>query len=142
MTAVTREIVIEAPIDAAYAVITDFAKYPQFLKDMTAVKLIKATKTAAEVVFRLNLFKEVEYTLSFALKSPTTVSWKLKSSTMLRKNSGSWKLKKLDATTTEATYSLDVEMGLLVPGMISKMLIAQSLPGTLKAFKSRIETLA
>lgn len=139
MTAVTREIVIEAPIDAAYAVITDFAKYPQFLNDMTAVKLIKATKTAAEVSFHLNLFKKVEYTLSFTLKNPTTVSWKLKSSTMLRKNSGSWKLKKLDATTTEATYSLDVEMGLLVPGMISKMLIAQSLPGTLKAFKSRIE---
>lgn len=142
MTAVTREIAIEAPIDVAYSVITDFAHYPKFLKDMTAVKVIKATKTAAEVAFHLNLFKDVEYTLSFTLKSPTSVRWKLKSSKTLHKNSGSWTLKKLDATTTEATYSLDVEMGLLVPGMISKMLIAQSLPGTLKAFKSRIESLA
>lgn len=141
MTLVSREVVFDAPIDEAYAVITDFAQYPKFLKDITSVKVIKATKTAAEVAFHLNLFKEIDYTLTFTLKSPTTVSWKLKSSKTLRKNSGSWKLKKLDATTTEATYSLDVEMGLLVPGMISKMLIAQSLPGTLKAFKARTESL-
>jgi ribosome-associated toxin RatA of RatAB toxin-antitoxin module len=141
MTAVTRDIVFEVPIDVAYAVITDFASYPKFLKDMTSVKIIKTTQTTAEVAFHLSLFKDIDYTLRFTLKSPTSVRWKLKSSKTLRKNVGSWTLKKLDATTTEASYALDVEMGLLLPGMISKMLVAQSLPGTLKAFKSRMESL-
>lgn len=142
MAAVTRDTVFDAPIDAAYRVITDFAQYPKFLKDVASVKVLKAGKASAEVAFQLNLFKKIDYTLLFTLKAPTSVVWKLKSSTVLRKNSGSWRLKKLDARTTEATYSLDVDMGLLVPGMISKMLIAQSLSGTLKAFKSRIELLA
>lgn len=140
MTAVSQDIVFDAPIETAYAVIADFAKYPKFLKDMTSVKVIKSTKTSAEVSFALNLIKKIEYTLTLTLKSPTTVSWKLKSSDSLRKDSGSWKLKKMDANTTEATYTLDVEFGMLVPGFISKMLIGSSLPSTLLAFKKRIES--
>lgn len=139
MTEVSRKIVFEAPIDTAYAVICDFAKYPKFLKDMTSAKVLKSTKTSAEVSFTLNLIKKIEYTLTLTLKSPTMVSWKLKSSDSLRKDSGSWKLKMRDADTTDATYTLDVDFGMLLPGFISKMLIAQSLPSTLAAFKKRIE---
>lgn len=140
MSAVSQEIVFDAPIDVAFGVIVDFKNYPRFLKDMTEVLVLDSTKTSAEVRFTLNLIKKVEYTLALTLKSPTTVSWKLKSSDSLRKNSGSWKLKKLDATTTEATYTLDVEFGMLVPGFISKMLVGSSLPSTLQAFKKRIES--
>lgn len=140
MTEVSRQIIFEAPITAAYAVIVDFAKYPRFLKDMTSVKVFQSTKTSAEVRFTLNLIKEVDYTLNLTLKAPTRVAWTLKSSTTLRKNSGSWALKKLDARTTGATYTLDVEFGMLVPGFIGKMLVAQSLPSTLAAFKKRIES--
>lgn len=139
MAAVSQEIVFEAPIEVAFDVIADFKNYPKFLKDMTSVAVLKSTKTAAEVSFTLNLIKKIEYTLALTLKSPTTVSWKLKSSDSLRKNVGSWKLKKLDANTTEATYTIDVEFGMMVPGFISKMLVGSSLPSTLKAFKKRIE---
>lgn len=139
MTEVSREAVFDVPIEVAYDVITDFARYPKFLKDVKTVKVVKATKTSADVFFRLNVFKEVDYTLHFNLKTPTTVTWKLKSGESFRKNSGSWKLKKLGPGATEAIYTLDVELGLFVPSMVSKMLIAQSLPGTLKAFKTRIE---
>ncbi|PIR20553.1 MAG: hypothetical protein COV45_05765 [Deltaproteobacteria bacterium CG11_big_fil_rev_8_21_14_0_20_47_16] len=142
MSDVSREIVVEAPIAIAFDVITNFAQYPKFLKDMKAVKVIKATKTSADVFFRLDLIRDVEYTLSFKLKSPTSVTWKLVEGSMFKKNTGSWKLKKLDANTTELTYTLEVDFGLFVPSMISKMLISQSLPATLKAFKTRIESLA
>lgn len=140
MTAVSQEIVVETPIDSAFDVIADFKNYPKFLKEMTSVKVLKSTKTSAEVSFTLNLIKKVEYTLALTLKAPTTIAWKLKSSDSLRKNVGSWKLKKLDAETTEATYTIDVEFGMMVPGFISKMLIGSSLPATLKAFKKRIES--
>jgi len=142
MTDVSSEVVFEAPIETAYDVITNFAQYPKFLKDMKAVKLLKATKTSADVFFRLDLIKDVEYTLRFKLKSPTSITWTLLEGGMFKKNTGGWKLKKLDANTTEATYTLDVEFGFFVPSMIAKMLTAQSLPATLKAFKSRIESLA
>lgn len=141
MAAVSQDIVFDAPIDVAFDVISDFKSYPKFLKDMTSVTVLKSTKTSAEVRFTLTLIKKVEYALALTLKAPTMVSWKLKSSDSLRKNSGSWKLKKLDANTTEAAYTLDVEFGMLVPGFISKMLIAQSLPSTLSAFKKRIENI-
>lgn len=140
MTEVSRDILFEAPIATAYAVITDFEKYPKFLKDIQSVRVLKKSKTGAEVLFKLNLFKEIEYTLTFTLRAPTSVTWKLKSGGMFRKNSGSWKLQKLDAKTTDAVYTLDVELGSFMPGMISRMLIAQSLPATLKAFKKKIES--
>lgn len=140
MTAVSQDIVFESPIDVAFDVIADFKKYPKFLKDVTAVKVLKSSKTSAEVCFTLNLIKKVEYTLALTLKAPTTVSWKLKSSDSLRKNSGSWKLKKRNAHSTLATYTLDVKFGMLVPGFISRLLIGSSLPATLAAFKKQIES--
>lgn len=139
MTAVTRTVVFDVPIETAYAVITDFAKYPTFLKDITATKVLKSTTSSADVFFRLNVFKEIEYTLSFTLKTPTSITWKLKSGDSFRKNSGSWKLKKLGRDATEAVYTLDVELGLFVPSMISAMLVSNSLPATLKSFKTHIE---
>ncbi len=139
MTAVSQEIVFETPIRAAFDAIADFKSYPKFLKDVSKVAVLKSTKTSAEVRFTLNLIRKIEYTLALTLKPPTTVSWRLKSSDSLRKNVGSWRLKKLDADTTEATYTIDVEFGILVPSFISRMLIAQSLPATLAAFKRRIE---
>lgn len=142
MTAVSQDILFDAPIDVAFGVISNFKSYPKFLKDMTSVTVLKSTKTSAEVCFTLSLIKKVEYTLALTLKSPTMVSWKLKSSDSLRKNSGSWKLKKLDVNTTQATYTLDVEFGMLVPGFISKMLVGSSLPSTLQSFKKRIESRA
>lgn len=140
MTEVSRDILFEAPIVVAYAVITDFEKYPKFLKDIQSVRVLKKTKTSAEVLFKLTLFKEIEYTLTFTLRAPTSVTWRLKTGGMFRKNSGSWKLQKLDANTTDAVYTLDVELGSFMPGMISRMLISQSLPATLKAFKKKIES--
>jgi ribosome-associated toxin RatA of RatAB toxin-antitoxin module len=139
MSDVSREVVFDVPIERAYAVIGDFAKYPKFLKDVKSVKVLKSGKTSAEVLFKLKLFKEIEYTLHFTLKAPTRITWSLKSGTMFRKNSGSWTLKSLGKNATEAIYTLDVELGLFVPSMVSKMLVAQSLPDTLRAFKSRIE---
>lgn len=140
MTEVSREVVFDVPIETAYAVITDFAQYPKFLKDIRTIRVLKSTKTGAEIYFKLTVFKEIEYVLKFTLKAPTSVTWTLQSGDAFRKNSGSWKLKTLGKDATEATYTLDVELGLFMPGMISKMLVANSLPATLNAFKKRIES--
>lgn len=140
MTAVARDVVFDAPIETAYAVITDFARYPRFLKDIKAVKILKATKTSAEVFFRLTVFKEIDYTLTFTLKAPTSITWKLKSGDSFRKNAGSWKLKRLGKTATEAIYTLDVDLGIWIPGFVSTTLVSSSLPATLKAFKAKIES--
>lgn len=139
MSAISEIIVVKAPIEKAFKVITDFEAYPKFLKDVTDVTVLKSGKAAVQAEFHLNLIKSIAYTLAFTLKSPTKISWKMVKGDMFKKNSGSWVLTKLEPKLTELIYTLDVEFGLFVPSMVSNMLIAKSLPTTLAAFKKRIE---
>lgn len=139
MAAISEIVIVKSSIANAFKVITDFAAYPKFLKDISDVTVLKSTKTSAQVELHLNLIKSIRYSLNFKLKSPNRVSWELLDGDMFKKNSGSWVLTPLEPKLTEAIYTLDVEFGLFVPSMISKLLIAKSLPSTLAAFKKRME---
>ena len=135
MTEVKKTITINAPIDEVFEVITDFETYPEFLPEMKEVTIEEKKKTSMVTTFRLQLMKEIEYTLNFKLKKPTSVVWELEEGQMMSYNSGSWKLKKVIPKKTQATYSIEVKFGLLVPNAISNMLVENNLPEMLENFK-------
>ncbi|MDO8494867.1 MAG: SRPBCC family protein, partial [Deltaproteobacteria bacterium] len=121
--------------------IVDFESYPKFLKEMKSAKVIWCEDSQMDVTFKLNLIKEITYTLRFELDPPHSIQWQLKAGELMKKNSGSWKLETLEEGLTDATYSIDVEFGVWIPKAISQTLIEKSLPQTLKAFKRRAERL-
>jgi coenzyme Q-binding protein COQ10 len=139
MPAVTRSILINRSIEDVYNVITDFESYPEFLPDMSEVNVIKMTKAKAEIEFKLNIFTTIKYTLELTFKRPTSVTWKLVKGDMMSKNTGSWSLKEKGEGKTEAAYSIDAELGLLVPKSITNVLVGSNLPKMLKSFKERVE---
>lgn len=139
MTKVSRSITINASPEKAFEVITDFENYPQFLPEVKDVVIGNESAKGAVVSFTMHMVKSVKLTLKFKLSKPTTVSWELVQGDMMRSNSGSWKLTKLSGNKTKATYSVDVEFGLLVPNSLGTALIENNLPGMLKNFKKRIE---
>lgn len=140
MAKAIKNIIFNAPIEKVYQVVTDFEKYSEFVPETTEVIVHKKTKSSAEATFKIKVMKEVSYTLKISLKEPTRVSWSLIKGDFMKSNDGSWTLKKIDKNTTEAVYELEVGLGLLVPGAVSKALINSSLPKMMDAFKKRIES--
>ena len=141
MAKATQSIEINAEPKACYDVITDFESYPQFLKEMKGVEAEKKGASAWEVRFTMELIKKISYTLKISGKPPTRVNWSMLEGDMMKSNDGEWVISDLGGGVTRATYSIEVGLGLLVPGAISKMLIGSNLPSMLQSFKKRIESI-
>lgn len=141
MASVTRTIFINAPIERVFAVITDFAAYPQFLPDVTSARVLRTAGDTQDVQFSLKLMTTVQYTLRMQLDSPQGVAWHLVEGQFMRSNSGSWALRTV-ADGTEAIYTVDIGLGMLVPKLITNALVEGNLPTTLAAFKARAEASA
>lgn len=139
MSEVSDKIVINASREKAFEVISDFESYPEFLPEMKNVVVEKETEKEATVLFTFDFMKEVNYRLKLSLTKPSKITWKLVDADIMSENSGSWKLKKLSAKKTEATYTIDVKFGSFVPSFISDTLVNNSLPTMLNNFKERIE---
>jgi ribosome-associated toxin RatA of RatAB toxin-antitoxin module len=60
-----------------------------------------------------------------------------------KSNEGGWTLEPIDGgRRTRATYEVDLDVGMFVPGSVMKTIVEQDLPRTLAAFKGRAEGLA
>lgn len=139
MAKVTESIDIDAAPETCFKVITDYEKYPSFLKETKSVVVRKKTGQTAEVTYSIEVIKKISYTLKMVGKPFSNITWSLLEGDMMKKNSGEWSLKEAGKGKTRASYSVDIEFGIFVPGMISKMLVGSNLPSMLKAFKKRIE---
>ncbi|MBX7148014.1 SRPBCC family protein [bacterium] len=140
MAQVQEKIEINASPKACFDVITDYESYTEFCKETKDVKLGKKSGSSQEVTFTVELMKKVTYTLKMTGKSPSSIKWSfVDGDDIIKKNQGEWILEEVKKGVTKATYVVDIELGIPVPGLIQKKLISSSLPGMLKSFKKRIE---
>lgn len=139
MTQASETIEINASPKDCYDVIMDFEKYPEFLKETKSAVIEKKSGNTLVVSFTLDIIKKIHYTLKMVGKPPKKIQWNLVRSDLMKANSGGWTLEPAGNGTTKAVYLVDVDLGLFVPGAISKMLIGSNLPAMMKAFKKRIE---
>jgi len=142
MPGASRTVVIHAPADVLFDVITDYESYPSFLSDVAEAKVLERTEAGAIVKFGLNLIKKVHYSLKMTETRPTRVRWELHESSLMKANVGGWTLESLPDGTTRATYEVDVTPRGFVPGPIVSALTGRTLPATLEAFKQRAEARA
>lgn len=141
MAKVSESIEIKATPKQCYEVITDYESYPEFLKETKDVSIEKKSGNSATVTYSINVVKKFSYTLKMTGKPGKSLKWSLIKGDIMKKNNGEWILEEIEKGKTLATYNIDVELNLMVPGMISKMLVGKSLPSMLKSFKKRIESL-
>ena len=140
MAVAAQSIEIKASIKDCLNVISDYESYPDFLKEVSEVSVDKKTASSCEVKFSLDLIKKFSYTLKMTPKPPNRVVWTFVKGDVMKDNKGEWLLEDIGNGVTKATYSIDISLGLLVPGAIAKMLIGSNLPAMLKSFKERIES--
>jgi coenzyme Q-binding protein COQ10 len=145
MSVVTKQVVIEAPIERVYEIIVDYESYPKFVPGMRACRL-RGGKGDKEVEYELDLgIRRIKYVLRHEEQRPRRVAWSLVSGDMMKVSNGSWELAD-EAGRTRAIYSVEIQIARppLVPqalvDRVSDELTKIQLPKTLAAFKARAES--
>lgn len=141
MAKVSRTEIFDAPIDNIYAVIIDYASYPDFVDGVSAIDIHESSDDGAKVTYSLNMIKKIQYTINLTHVKPTKVSWEFVSGDLFKHNNGSWELKDLGDGTTEVTYSLDIDIKGFVPKSIVSKLTDSSLPVMMKSVCDRAKNL-
>jgi len=144
MAQVTKEVLIDVPVEAFYDLVVDYERYPEFVPGIRACRVRNGTGDK-HVEYELDLgVKRIRYVLQMVEQRPTRVAWSLVSGEMMKVSNGSWDLSPADGRT-RALYTVDIQISRppLVPQAIvdrvSDELTRVQLPRTLQAFKTRAE---
>lgn len=134
MASATRTEVVDVEIGKLYDTIIDYAKYPEFVDGVSAIKVLSQNETSAKVEYSINMIKSFKYIINTKQERPTRVSWSLDSGDLFKKNDGDWKLKDLGNGKTEVTYSLDIDFKMFAPSSILSALTDKNLPVMMNSF--------
>ena len=144
MATVTREVIIDAPLEKVFDLVVDYARYPEFVPGIKACR-VKSTAPHKDVEYELDVgIKRIRYVLRHVEERPRRVSWSLVSGDMMKVSNGSWELGDAGGKT-RARYSVEVQIArppLIPRALVDKVadeLTRVSLPRTLEAFKARAE---
>ena len=135
-----HQVVIHAPIERVFGVITDYERYPQFLPELKSVILNSREDGVALVSFEVELIVRVHYTLRLIEDPPDRITWSLAEAQMIAQNNGRWALERVSESSTRASYGLDVKLAGMIPKSVSTRLMGTNLPQMLDRFKARAES--
>ena len=139
MAGATRSIVINAPPDKVFDVITNYERYGDFLPEVKKVSTSARNGSQVKLHYEISLVKTIRYTILVTEERPKRMSWTFVEGEVMKDNKGSWVLEPEGEGKTKATYTVDVTVGALVPKAIINGLVDQSLPKMMEAFKRRAE---
>lgn len=132
--------VFNCSVEQFYAIISDYEKYPQFLKEVNSCKIVQTSGNKKLVEFHINVIKTFKYQLWLTENSNQEVTWELSSGDMFKTNKGYWKLQD-EAGKCRATYFVDASFSLFVPGPVAKALVSVNLPAMMSSYHKRVAEL-
>jgi ribosome-associated toxin RatA of RatAB toxin-antitoxin module len=145
MSVVTRQVLIDAPVEKFYDIVVDYPRYPEFVPGIKVCRVRDGRGPKKEVEYELDLgVRRIKYVLRHEEQRPRKVSWSLVSGDMMKVSNGSWELVD-EQGKTRATYSVEIQIARppLVPqalvDRVADELTRIQLPKTLEAFKARAE---
>jgi coenzyme Q-binding protein COQ10 len=140
MAGATRSIVINAPVEKVFDVITQYEKYGEFLTEVKEVRTSGRQGNEVNVHYKVDVMKTIKYTIRAKEERPTRMSWTFVEGEFMKDNKGHWLLEPAGEGKTKATYTVEMALGALVPKSIVNALVENSLPKMLEAFKRRAES--
>lgn len=139
MPGATRTIVINAPVEKVFDVITQYDRYPEFLPEVKEVRAANRQGNTLELHYKVDVMKTIRYSIRVTEERPRRMAWTFIEGEMMKDNKGSWVLEPEGEGKTRATYNVEMALGLLVPKAVVNALVDTSLPKMLEAFKRRAE---
>lgn len=121
-----------------YAILIDYEKYPEFLKDVKSCKVIETKENEKLVEYKISVVKDITYVNSHTEVPHKEVNWVFKKGDLFKSMTGGWKLENINGKT-KATYKIQAEFGMFVPSMITKTALSVNLPTMMQAYKKRVK---
>src|SRR3954468_4911495 len=142
MARVSRSIDVDVPPDVFLRVVQDYARYPEFVPEVKAVRVGLPQGDAVEVTYWLDVkLRLFDFTLRHVVRSLDRIEWSLvRGGEFMRANEGAWTFERTRSGGTRATYQIEIDLGPLVPGALEKALADRALPNMLANFKPRAES--
>lgn len=139
MAGATRSIVINAPMEKIWKVISDYERYPEFLSEVKKIRTSNRKGNEIDVQYEAEVVKTIKYTLHFKEEPPNKLTWSFIEGEFMKDNRGGWTLEDLGNGQVKATYNIEVALGSLVPKSVVTALVDTQLPKVLEAFKKQSE---
>ena len=140
MPGASRSIVINAPPEKLFDVITNYDKYPEFLSEVKKISVLERKGNTVKVRYEVDVIKRIHYTILVTEERPKRMSWTFVEGEVMKDNKGSWVLEPEGEGRTKATYTVELALGALVPKAIVNTLAEGSLPKMLETYKPRPES--
>src|SRR3954471_14752581 len=117
MASASRSVEIDVPPEAFSRVVQDYARYPEFVPEVKAVRLGPSVNGAQEVTYSVDVrLQMLEFTLRHEPRGPGRIEWHLvRGGEFMRRNEGAWTFERTAAGLTRATYAIEIDLGPLVP---------------------------
>jgi len=140
MASATRSILINAPPERVFDVISDYERYPEFLSEVKSIRTSGRQGNQVNIHYEVDVMKRIRYTLRMTEDRPRGLQWTFVEGDVMKDNKGGWVLEAKPDGKTNAIYTVDVALGLLVPRPLVTAMVESSLPKMLESFKKRIES--
>ena len=123
-----------------YKLVTDYEKYPEFLSDVKACKVLKSEPGAKLVEYKVSVIKAITYQLKTKEVEPSSVSWTFAGGDVFKSMSGSWTIEEAPGGKCKCTYAVEGSFKIFVPGPVASTLLNVNLPAMMAAYHKRIKT--
>lgn len=138
------KIIVDAPMEKIWSVLTDYEKFPKFIPTVTAIKVLEA-KGNQKVYEQINVVQM----LFFSQKSrivitattvyPTLINFEMRDSDSLKSLRGTWKITAIAPNQFLVTNQVSVEPSAATPRDIFYNIYTENLLKTLTAIKQESE---
>ena len=123
-----------------FNIVVDYEKYPEFLAEVKACKVLKSEGDSKLVDYKVSVVKAMQYQLKTKEIAPSLVSWDFAGGDAFKTMNGSWKIEEAAGGKCKCTYSVDATFKIFVPGPVAKTLLNVNLPAMMSSYHKRIKT--
>jgi ribosome-associated toxin RatA of RatAB toxin-antitoxin module len=132
---------IEAEPAECFDVITDYETFPEWQSAVKEVDVLSVDSAGLGLDVRFVIdarVRTVSYTLRYSYEQPHLVRWEYLDGDV-RSVEGDFSFVDQGDGMTLATYSLDIDPGVSLPGRVKKMLTEQVMKRSVEDLKRRVE---
>lgn len=138
----THSLLIEAEPAACFDAITDYSTFPEWQSAVKEVQVLSRDKAGRgrDVRFQIDAkVRQVAYTLRYSYEPPASITWDYVDGDV-KSVDGEYVFQDQHDGTTLASYTLDIDPGVWLPGRVKKMLTDQVMKRSVEDLKRRVET--